>query len=66
MNRYRTERLMTIEEAQRLSELETSREENEKRRHMWAWQNVADAMAQHVSDESLDRMESLRLRRHHD
>lgn len=62
MNRYRTEQLMTIEEAQRLSDLETSHEENEKRRRMWAWQSVADAMSQKVSDETLDEMESLRLR----
>jgi siroheme synthase (precorrin-2 oxidase/ferrochelatase) len=62
MNRYPTERLMTVEEAQRLSDLETSHAENEKRRRMWAWQSVAGAMAQTVDDETLDKMEALRLR----
>lgn len=63
MNRYQTERLMTIEEAQRLSDLDTSREEHEKRRRQWAWQSIEGAMSQTVSDETLDRMESLRLRK---
>jgi hypothetical protein len=63
MTRYLTERLMTVEEAQRLSDPHTSREENEKRRRQWSWQSVEGAMSQTVSDETLDRMESLRLRK---
>lgn len=63
MTRYLTERLMTVEEAQRLSDPHTSREENEKRRRPWSWQSVEGAMSQTVSDETLDRMESLRLRK---
>ena len=62
MNRYPTEQLMTIEEAQRLSDPHTSREAEEQRRRMWAWQNVAAAMSQTIGDETLDKMESLRLR----
>lgn len=63
MNRYPTEQLMTIEEAQRLSDPHTSREAEEQRRRMWAWQNVAAAMSQTIDDETLDKMESLRLRK---
>jgi hypothetical protein len=63
MNRYTTTQMMTVEEAQRLSDLETSHEENEKRRRMWAWQSVEGVMSQTVSDETLDKMESLRLRK---
>ena len=62
MNRHPTEQLMTIEEAQRLSDPHTSREAEEQRRRMWAWQNVAAAMSQTIGDETLDKMESLRLR----
>ena len=64
MNRYPTTQLMTVEEAQRLSDLETSHAENEKRRRrMWAAHSVEAVMSQTVSDETLDKMESLRLRK---
>lgn len=63
MNRDVTTRMMTIEEAQRLSDLSTSHEADKERRRMWAWQSVQAAMAQRVDDETLDKMESLRLRR---
>jgi hypothetical protein len=63
MNRYPTSQLMTVEEAQRLSDLETSHAENEKRRRMWAAHSVEAVMSQTVSDETLDKMESLRLRK---
>lgn len=63
MNRYPTEQLMTIEEAQRLSDPHTSREAEEQRRRIWAWQNIAAAMSQTIDDETLDKMESLRLRK---
>ena len=62
MNREVRPQLMTIEEAQRLSDPHTSREAEEQRRRVWAWQNVAAAMAQTIDDETLDKMESLRLR----
>ena len=63
MNRDVTTRMMTIEEAQRLSDLSTSYETDKERRRMWAWQNVQAAMSQTVDDETLDKMASLRLRR---
>ncbi len=62
MNRYPTSQLMTVEEAQRLSDLETSYAENEKRRRMWASHSVEAMMSQTVSEETLDKMESLRTR----
>jgi hypothetical protein len=63
MNRYTTERLMTIEEAMALSNPSTSREAEEKRQRVWAWQSVEAAMSQTVSDEAIAKMESLRLRK---
>jgi len=53
---------MTVEEAQRLSDLETSHAENEKRRRMWASHSVEAMMSQTVSEETLGKMESLRTR----
>jgi hypothetical protein len=61
MNPYISEQLMTIEEAQRLSDPHTSREANEERRRIWAWQTIANAMSMTIDDEQLDRMASLRL-----
>jgi hypothetical protein len=63
MNRYPTTQLMTIEEAQQLSDLDTSHEANKERRRMWAWQSVDAVMSQTVDEETLDKMESLRLRK---
>jgi len=58
MNRYPQQQLMTIEEAQRLSDPQTSHEANEQRRRMWSWQTVAGAMGQQeITDELLDRLE---------
>lgn len=62
MNRYVTPQLMTIEEAQRLSDPHTSREANEERRRIWAWQTIAGAMSMTIDDEQLDKMAALRLR----
>lgn len=56
MNRYISEQLMTIEEAQRLSDPHTSREANEERQRIWAWQTIANAMSMTIDDEQLDRM----------
>jgi hypothetical protein len=61
MNPYISEQLMTIEVAQRLSDPHTSREANEERRRIWAWQTIANAMSMTIDDEQLDRMASLRL-----
>ena len=63
MNRYTSTQLMTIEEAQRLSDPSTSREAEEERRRIWAWQSVAAAMDQVVTDETIEKMEALRLRK---
>ena len=58
MNRYVTEpALMTLEEAQRLSDPRTSREANEDRRRIWAWQSVEGLLAQSITDEQIERME---------
>jgi hypothetical protein len=59
VNRYPSEQLMTVEEAQRLSELHTSREERasrERRARIWAWQSVAGALEQTVTDEQVEQV----------
>lgn len=59
MNRYPSEQLMTVEEAQRLSELYTGREERTARQRgatMWAWQSVAGALEQTVTDEQIEQV----------
>lgn len=61
MNRYLNEQLMTVEEAQRLSDPHFSHEANEQRRRLWAWRSVADVMAQTISDSDLERLEKLTL-----
>jgi hypothetical protein len=64
MNRYVNEpALMTLEEAQRLSDPRTSREANEERRRIWAWQSVEGLLAQSISDEQIERMEQLARRK---
>jgi len=63
MNRYVATQLMTIEEAKSLSDPHTSREANEERRRIWAWQTVAGAMSMTIDDEQLDKMAALRLRK---
>jgi hypothetical protein len=63
MNRYVAPQMMTIEEAQRLCDPHTSREANEERRRIWAWQSIAGAMSMTVDDEQLDKMAALRLRK---
>lgn len=51
-------RLMTLEEAQRLSTLGSpeQRREEQQRARLWAWQTVEGALSQTVSDEQLDAM----------
>ncbi|HEU4653715.1 MAG TPA: hypothetical protein VFS47_07000, partial [Steroidobacteraceae bacterium] len=63
MSGYVSERLMTIEEAQRLCDPHTSREANEERRRIWAWQTIAGAMSMTIDEEQLDAMAALRLRK---
>lgn len=63
MNRYLTERLMTVEEAAALSYSHPAYGQDEKRRpSIWAWQTVEGALAQTVSDEQVDRMMAARRR----
>jgi hypothetical protein len=59
MNRYPTEQLMTVEEAERLSDLHTGR--NRRRQpngqpSLWAWQSVAGALEQTVTESQVDEM----------
>ena len=64
MNRYPSEQLMTVEEAERLSELHTGR--NRRKRparqpSLWAWQTVCGALEQTVTEELVDQtMRTLR------
>jgi hypothetical protein len=55
MNRYASEQLMTVEEAQRLSGLDTRRDERRDRPAIWAWQTVAGVLAQTVTEEQVER-----------
>jgi hypothetical protein len=56
MNRPVNERLMTVEEALQLSQLNADPREKFERPSIWAWQTVARAMAQTVTDEQIDSM----------
>jgi len=59
VNRYPSEQLMTVEEAQRLSDLQTGREERtarERGARIWTWQSVAGALEQTVSDEQVEQV----------
>ena len=60
MNRYVSERLMTIEEAQALSRLETAYEERKRRERIWSWQTV-DGLMQ--TAEAADAAKPARARR---
>jgi hypothetical protein len=54
MNRYPSEQLMTVEEAERLSELHTGRNRRKqpvRQPSLWAWQSVSGALEQTVSEE---------------
>jgi hypothetical protein len=59
MYRYPTEQLMTVEEAERLSELHTGRERRKqpaRQPGLWVWQSVAGALEQTVTEEQVDAM----------
>lgn len=67
MNRYPTEQLMTVEEAERLSELHTGRQRRKqpaRQPSLWAWQSLSGALTQTVTAEQVDEvMQTLRQRR---
>ena len=57
MVRYPTEQLMTVEEAERLSELHTGRNRRKqpvRQPSLWAWQSVSGALEQTVTEEQVD------------
>jgi len=58
MNRYLTERLMTVDEAAALSHgvAPTYGTSDERRPSIWAWQTVEGALAQTISDEQVDQI----------
>jgi len=59
MNRYPSEQLMTVEEAERLSELHTGRNRRKqpvRQPSLWAWQSVSGALEQTVTDEQVDNV----------
>jgi hypothetical protein len=59
MNRYPSEQLMTVEEAERLSELHTGRNRRKqpiRQPSLWAWQSVHGALGQTVTEEQVDEM----------
>lgn len=57
MNRVVQPNLMTLEEAQRLSDPRTSREAELERQKIWSFQTVGGMMSQKIDDELLDRLE---------
>jgi hypothetical protein len=59
MNRYLSEQLMTVEEAERLSELHTGtqrRKQPARQPSLWAWQSVSGALAQTVTEDQVDEV----------
>lgn len=54
MYRYPSEQLMTVEEAERLSELHTGRQRRKqpaRRPSLWVWQSLSGALTQTVTEE---------------
>ncbi len=65
MYRYLSEQLMTVEEAERLSELHTGRgrrKQPARQPSLWAWQSVSGALEQTVTEDQVDKV-MRRLRR---
>lgn len=59
MNRYPSEQLMTVEEAERLSELHTGRQRRKqpaRQPSLWVWQSLSGALTQTVTEEQVDEM----------
>ena len=56
MYRYPSEQLMTVEEAERLSELHYGRERRKQphKPSLWAWQSVSGALEQTVTEAQVD------------
>ena len=62
MNRYPSEQLMTVEEAERLSELHTGRNRRKqpvRQPSLWAWQSVPSALEQTVTEEQVNQLQSI-------
>ena len=61
MYRYPSEQLMTVEEAERLSELHTGRtrrKQQPRQPSLWAWQSVSGALEQTVTEAQVDDLKS--------
>ena len=59
MVRYPTEQLLTVEEAERVSELHTGRtrrKQQPRQPSLWAWQSVSGALEQTVTESQVDEM----------
>lgn len=59
MNRYVSEQLMTVDEAKRLSGLQTGRDEREhqaRQASIWAWQSLRGALTQTVTEQQVDEV----------
>jgi hypothetical protein len=59
MYRYPSEQLMTVEEAERLSELHTGRQRRKqpaRQPSLWAWQSLSGALTQTVTEEQVVRL----------
>lgn len=59
MYSYPTEQLMTVEEAERLSELHTGRQRRKqpaRQPSLWVWQSLSGALTQTVTEEQVDEM----------
>ena len=58
MYRYPSEQLMTVEEAERLSELHTGRTRRKQPRQpsLWVWQSVSGALEQTVTEAQVDEV----------
>lgn len=57
MYRYPSEQLMTVAEAERLSELHTGRarrKQQPRQPSLWAWQSVSGALEQTVTEAQVD------------
>ena len=62
MNRYPSEQLMTVEEAERLSELHTGRNRRKqpvRQPSLWVWQSVPSALEQTVTEEQVNQLQSI-------
>jgi hypothetical protein len=59
MYRYPSEQLMTVEEAERLSELHTGRKRRKqpaRQPSLWVWQSLSGALTQTVTEERVVRL----------